>query len=55
MTKTLLALVDDLEHAGALWVDGPVVVDGNLVSSRAPRDLAPFARGMVDFLDGTTG
>ncbi len=43
---------DDLENAGAVWVDEPVVVDGHLVSSRTPRDLAPFARAMVDFLDG---
>jgi len=25
-------------------------VDGNLISSRTPRDLAPFAKAMVDFL-----
>src|SRR5882724_8990989 len=41
---------DDLENAGAIWVDEPVVVDGNLISSRTPRDLAPFASAMVDFL-----
>jgi protease I len=45
---------DDLENAGALWVDEPVVVDGNLVSSRTPRDLAPFAAAMVSFLDQWT-
>lgn len=45
-----LGIKDDLENAGAIWVDEPVVVDGNLVSSRTPRDLAPFARAMVDFL-----
>jgi protease I len=42
---------DDLENAGAIWVDEPVVVDGNLISSRTPRDLAPFAAAMVKFLD----
>ena len=42
---------DDLENAGAIWVDEPVVVDGNLISSRTPRDLAPFAAAMVRFLD----
>jgi deglycase len=42
---------DDLENAGATWVDEPVVVDKNLVSSRTPADLAPFARAMVQFLD----
>lgn len=42
---------DDIENAGAVWVNEPVVVDGNLISSRAPRDLAPFGKAMVDFLD----
>ncbi len=42
---------DDLENAGAHWVDAPVVVHGNLISSRTPRDLAPFAAAMVKFLD----
>lgn len=42
---------DDLENAGAIWVDEPVVVDGNLISSRTPRDLAPFAAAMVKVLD----
>ena len=46
-----LGIRDDLENAGAIWVDAPVVVDGNLVSSRTPLDLAPFARAMVDVLD----
>lgn len=41
---------DDLENAGGVWVDEPVVVDGNLISSRTPRDLAPFAQAMVEFL-----
>ena len=45
-----LGIRDDLENAGALWVDEPVVLDGNLVSSRTPRDLAAFARAMVEFL-----
>jgi protease I len=42
---------DDLENAGAIWVDEPVVVDGNLVSSRTPLDLPHFARAMVQFLE----
>ena len=42
---------DDLENAGGIWVDAPAVVDGNLVSSRTPLDLAPFAKAMVDFLE----
>jgi protease I len=46
-----LGIRDDLENAGASWVDAPVVVDGNLISSRTPRDLAPFGRALVDFLE----
>ena len=42
---------DDLENAGAIWVDEPVVVDGNLVSSRTPRDLPAFGRALVEFMD----
>jgi protease I len=47
-----LGIKDDLENAGAIWVDEPVVVDGNLISSRTPKDLAPFAAAMVGFLVG---
>lgn len=46
-----LGIKDDLENAGAIWVNEPVVVDGNLISSRTPRDLAPFGLAMVKFLD----
>jgi len=45
-----LGIKDDLENAGALWVDEPVVMDGNLISSRTPVDLPWFGRAMVEFL-----
>jgi protease I len=45
-----LGIKDDLENAEGIWVDEPVVVDGNLISSRTPKDLAPFAKAMVDWL-----
>ncbi len=41
---------DDMENAGARWVDEPVVVDGNLVSSRRPPDLPAYARVLVEQL-----
>ena len=41
---------DDLENAGAIWVDAPVVRDGNLISSRTPADLPAFGKAMVEFL-----
>ena len=46
-----LGIKDDLENAGGIWVNEPVVIDGNLISSRTPLDLAPFGQAMVDFLD----
>lgn len=45
---------DDLENAGAVWVDEAVVIDGNLISSRTPRDLAPFGQAMVEFLKSSS-
>jgi protease I len=45
-----LGIKDDLENAGAIWMDEPVVVDGNIISSRTPPDLPNFARAMADFL-----
>ena len=46
-----LGIKDDLENAGGIWVDEPVVTDGNLISSRTPRDLAAFGQAMVHFLN----
>ena len=41
------AIKDDLIHAGAQFVDEEVVVDGNLVTSRAPDDLPAFMRAVI--------
>ena len=41
---------DDLQNAGAIWSDQPVVVDGNVVSARVPKDLPAFGEAMVDWL-----
>jgi protease I len=40
----------DLENAGATFVDEPVVIDGKLVTSRAPIDLAPFVHAIGELL-----
>ncbi len=37
---------DDLVNAGAEWVDEPVVVDGNLITSRYPIDLPGFVEAI---------
>ncbi|MCT4533793.1 type 1 glutamine amidotransferase domain-containing protein [Halodesulfovibrio sp.] len=40
-------IIDDLENAGAKWVNESVVVDRNMVSSRAPDDLPAFCRAII--------
>ena len=40
---------DDLENAGAKWVDQPVVVDRNMISSRRPDDLPQFCKAIINF------
>jgi len=49
MTSTV-GIRDDLVNAGAEWVDEPVVVDGNIISSRVPKDLPAFGEAMVRWL-----
>lgn len=43
---------DDLINAGALWVDEPVVIDKNHITSRRPDDLPAFCKAIIDFLSG---
>ena len=43
-----VGIKDDMENAGAIWTDEPLVVDGNLISSRTPVDLPVFAKAFVD-------
>lgn len=49
MTSTV-GIRDDLLNAGAAWVDEPVVVDRNLISSRVPGDLPLFGEALVSWL-----
>jgi protease I len=51
MTSTV-GIRDDLVNAGATWVDEAVVLDGNILSSRVPRDLPAFGEAMVAALRG---
>lgn len=41
------AIRDDLVNAGMQWTDAPVVVDGNLISSRTPADLGEFMKAYL--------
>jgi protease I len=49
------AIRDDLEAAGAIWLDEEVVVDGNLITSRRPRDLPAMCKAVLAALESTTG
>ena len=43
-----IGIKDDMANAGCIWVNEALVVDGNLISSRTPADLAVFAKAFVD-------
>lgn len=43
-------LQKDIENAGAKYINDDVVVDGNFVTSRAPKDLPVFAKALIDLL-----
>ncbi len=47
------SLKTDLQNAGATWVDEPVVVSGNLITSRKPDDLPVFIKTMIEQFAGT--
>jgi protease I len=44
------SIKDDLVAAGAVYVDEPVVVDGNLITSRRPGDLPKFVPAIINAL-----
>jgi len=49
------SLKTDLRNAQARWVDEPVVVDGNLITSRRPTDLPAFCDTVVEVFAHTPG
>jgi protease I len=48
-----LPIKDDVQNAGGTWVDEPVVVDGNVITSRTPVDLPHFGRAIVEYLENS--
>ena len=49
-TTGSLGIRDDLENAGARWVDEPAFRDGNLVWGRVVEDIPAFCRELVALL-----
>jgi len=46
----VIAVRDDLINSGAEFLDQPVVVDGNLITSRNPNDLPEFCAAIIEAL-----
>jgi protease I len=44
----------DVKNAGGLYVDKPVVEDGNLITSRKPDDVPMFSDAIIRALGGAT-
>ncbi|MET0384846.1 MAG: type 1 glutamine amidotransferase domain-containing protein [Polyangiales bacterium] len=44
------SLKTDIQNAGGEWVDKPVVVDKNLITSRNPGDIPAFNRALIERL-----
>ena len=45
----------DVKNAGGLYVDRPVVEDGNIITSRKPDDVPLFSEAILRALGGPTG
>lgn len=43
---------DDMVHAGATWLDQPVVIDRNWITSRGPQDMLPFVKALLPHFAG---
>ncbi len=40
-------MVVDLKNSGANYIDEPVVIDGNIITARHPRDLGAFMKAII--------
>jgi protease I len=45
------SIIQDIKNAGAIYVDNEVVEDGNLISSRGPRDILAFTKASLKRLE----
>lgn len=48
----VLAVRDDLNNAGAEYLDVPAVRDGNIITGRVPNDLPDFCAEIIAALEG---
>jgi len=44
------SVAEELRHAGGIYQDSEVVVDGNLITSRNPADLPAFMRAIMKLI-----
>jgi protease I len=51
---SFMSVRDDLENAGAEWVDEACAVDGNIITSRTPDDLPAFMQGVFKAMGGAS-
>ncbi|MFG1706936.1 type 1 glutamine amidotransferase domain-containing protein [Nonomuraea sp. M3C6] len=47
---SVATIKDDVRHAGAEWINAPVVVDGKLITGQLPNDLPEFMRELLKLL-----
>lgn len=40
-------IIDDLKNAGAIYIDKPAVVDGNIITARHPRDVGDLMKAIL--------
>lgn len=46
-----IGIADDIKNAGAVFIDEPVVKDGNIITSRHPRDVGVFMKEILSQLN----
>ena len=40
-------IIDDLKNSGAIYIDKPAVVDGNIITARHPRDVGDLMKSIL--------
>jgi protease I len=44
------SIQDDINNAGGEWINQPIVIDGNLITSRQPDDIPMFNEAIISML-----